>query len=153
MATIKKKVKQRLIKDRTALTKHVTAEIKRKFSQQLVELRTPISEDLLLHVRMEFRKKSTIKVIVNVYRAKGSSTTRDCGDHQYARTREMYKAQSFWVDANRDPSKKRGMRIVRVKKLAESRGYWKGMWVDGFDFSIRTEMSRAEFEFLFHTLR
>lgn len=150
---IKRSLKLSIIAERKAFLREVTQRVRRQAAPVILKHNTPISEQLLLHVRMERQKNQPISVLVSIYRPKSDTNKpHPNSDMFYARTKDLYKNDSFWIDANRDPTYQKGVEFRRVKKIDESRSYWEDLWMDEVRFSLGDLVGPKKFYRMFHTL-
>lgn len=151
---IKKSVKKRIIAERKEFLREVTKRVRRKTAKRIRSHATPMSESLLLHVRMTKKRNRPISVLVSIYRPKTDYNRPHPDSEMFSgRTRDLYQAQSFWIDANRDPSKLCGVRYSRVKQIAESRSYWEDLWISEVKFNLGDLAGPKKLYRMFHTLK
>lgn len=151
---IGKKFKASVLEDRKSFLKEVYRRVRKHSAKVILGHATPISEILILHVRMVHFKNEPIKVIVSIYRPKNELNRPASYSSMFsARTRDLYKNFSFWVDANRDPQKPRGVRFNRVKKIGEARSFWDDLFLDEVQFDLGDLVGPTKFKRMFQTLQ
>ncbi|MDU8350715.1 hypothetical protein RYA05_02285 [Pseudomonas syringae pv. actinidiae] len=151
---IGKKFKAGVLEERKMFLREVSRRVRKHSADVILKHKTPISEQLILHVRMAHFKNEPIKVIVSIYRPKSELNRPASHSAMFsARTRDLYKNFSFWVDANRDPDKPRGVKFRRVKKIGEARSFWDELFLDEVEFDLGDLVGPRKFNRMFQTLK